>query len=64
MIKTRPWNNGVRVPWGMQARMPTKKKFVIKVGTIAVDMYDTAAKKLVRSGTATKTVDATPLMNR
>lgn len=48
----------------MQARMPTKKKFVIKVGTIAVDMYDTAAKKLVRSGTATKTVDATPLMNR
>jgi hypothetical protein len=43
---------------GIAGRVPTKQKVTIKVGTLVVDMYDRAAKKLVWSGTATKSVDA------
>jgi hypothetical protein len=43
--------------WTGVARIPTKKMVTITVGTLVVDMYDTALKKLVWSGSATKTVD-------
>ena len=42
----------------MGQRIPTQqKKVTIEVGTLVIDMYDTAAKQLVWTGRATKTVD-------
>jgi hypothetical protein len=38
-------------------RFPQRRKVIIDVGTLFIDMYDTAAKQLVWSGMAKKTVD-------
>ena len=47
--------------WGSAAlldgRIPQRRKITINVGTLVVDIYDTAAKKLVWSGTAQKTIN-------
>jgi hypothetical protein len=41
----------------MGPRLPKKKKVTIEVGTLVIDMYDTAAKQLVWTGRANKTLD-------
>ena len=41
----------------LDGRIPQRKKVTLQVGTLALDMYDTAAKKLVWTGTAEKTVE-------
>jgi Domain of unknown function (DUF4136) len=41
----------------MEQRLPHYKEVMIEVGTLVVDMYDTAAKNLVWTGRAHKTLD-------
>jgi hypothetical protein len=41
----------------LDGRIPMRKKVTIDRGTLVVDIYDTAAKKLVWSGTGVKAVD-------
>ena len=41
----------------LDGRIPMRKKVTIDRGTLVIDMYDTAAKKLVWSGTGVKAVD-------
>jgi hypothetical protein len=41
----------------LDGRIPQRKKVTIDTGTLVVDIYDTAAKKLVWTGTAQKTLD-------
>src|ERR1700758_1650161 len=41
----------------LDGRIPMRKPVTIDVGTLVVDMYDTAAKKLVWSGTEAKAID-------
>jgi len=41
----------------MGQRMPEQKKVIIDNGTLFINMYDTAAKQLVWTGRAHKTVD-------
>jgi len=41
----------------MGQRLPQHKKVTIEVGTLVIDMYDTAAKQLVWTGRAHKTLD-------
>ena len=47
--------------WGSAAlldgRIPMRKEVTIDVGTLIIDIYDSAAKKLVWSGRASKTLD-------
>jgi hypothetical protein len=38
-------------------RMPQRRQVTIEVGTLVIDMYDTAAKQLVWTGRANKTID-------
>jgi hypothetical protein len=38
-------------------RLPQRRKVTIDVGTLVVDMYDTAEKELIWSGSVTKTID-------
>ena len=42
---------------GPSMRLPQRKKVMIDVGTLVIDMYDTAGKELVWTGRANKTVD-------
>jgi len=42
---------------GPSMRLPQRKKVMIDVGTLVIDMYDTAGKALVWTGRANKTVD-------
>lgn len=42
---------------GPEARIPQRRQVTIDVGTLVLDMYDTAAKELVWSGRAHKTID-------
>ena len=42
---------------GPEARLPQRKQVTIDVGTLVLDMYDTAAKQLVWTGRAHKTID-------
>jgi Domain of unknown function (DUF4136) len=56
--KETQWNaygTGGAVRWG--GGMGTATSSTINVGTLALDMYDHAAKKLVWQGTATKTIN-------
>lgn len=41
----------------LDGRIPQRKKVTLDTGTLAVDIYDTMAKKLVWTGTAQKTID-------
>lgn len=41
----------------MDSRVPLRKKVTIEVGMLVIDMYDTAAKKLVWTGTGKKTME-------
>jgi hypothetical protein len=41
----------------MDQRLPQRKKVIIDLGTLFIDMYDTAAKRLVWTGSASKTLD-------
>ena len=41
----------------MEQRLPQRKKVTIAVGTVILDIYDTAAKRLVWTGSASKTLD-------
>lgn len=41
----------------MDQRLPQRKRVTIEVGTLVLDMYDTAKKELVWSGQANKTID-------
>ncbi|HMK31277.1 MAG TPA: DUF4136 domain-containing protein [Terriglobales bacterium] len=55
--REKQWNGygmGGGVRWG---GMGTATSSTINVGTLALDMYDPAAKQLVWKGTATKTID-------
>jgi hypothetical protein len=51
------WGGAYR-GYGYGGGMTTATTSTITVGTLSVDMYDPAAKKLVWRGTASKTVDA------
>lgn len=66
LTKTEKWVT--YEDWGSAAlldgRIPQRKKVVMNVGTLVVDIYDTAAKKLVWAGTAEKTVDPNSTRNR
>ena len=42
---------------GPEARLPQRKQVTIDVGTLVLDMYDTAAKQLVWTGRAHKVID-------
>jgi hypothetical protein len=42
---------------GPEARLPQRRQVTIDVGTLVLDIYDTAAKQLVWSGRAHKTID-------
>ena len=42
---------------GPEARLPQRRQVTIDVGTLVLDMYDTAAKQLVWTGRAHKTID-------
>lgn len=42
----------------VEQRLPQRKKVIIDVGTFLIDIYDTAAKRLVWTGSASKTLDA------
>jgi hypothetical protein len=50
------WAAGAGAGWGAQ-RLPQHKKVTIDVGTLCVDMYDTAAKQLVWTGSASRTLN-------
>jgi hypothetical protein len=41
----------------LDGRLPQRRKATIEVGTLVIDMYDTAAKKLVWTGSGAKTID-------
>ena len=41
----------------MEQRLPQRKKVIIAVGTLVIDMYDTTAKERVWTGSAKKTID-------
>ena len=41
----------------MAQRIGVTKKVTIEIGTLVLDMYDTAAKQLVWTGRANKTLD-------
>jgi Domain of unknown function (DUF4136) len=41
----------------MEQRIPKHKLVVIETGTLVIDMYDAAAKRLVWTGRAEKTLD-------
>ena len=41
----------------MEQRLPQRKKVTIDVGTLFIDIYDTARKQLVWKGSASKTLD-------
>jgi Domain of unknown function (DUF4136) len=43
-------------PWGLGTGTATATSSTIEVGTLVLNMYDPAAKKLVWAGTATKTI--------
>ncbi len=49
------WGYGAR--WGGGMSTTTSTTSTINIGTLALDMYDPAAKQLVWRGTATKTID-------
>jgi hypothetical protein len=51
------WGGGYR-GYGYGGGMTTASSTTIQIGTIGVDMYDTAAKQLVWRGKASKTIDA------
>jgi Domain of unknown function (DUF4136) len=54
------WNaNGMfdRFGWGMGAGTGTATSSTIQVGTLVLNMYDPAVKRLIWTGTATKTID-------
>jgi hypothetical protein len=56
----RQWNaNGMfdRFGWGMGSATGTATSSTIDVGTLVLNMYDPAAKQLIWTGTATKTID-------
>ena len=50
------WTAGAGAGWGAN-RLPKHKKVTIDVGTLCVDMYDTAAKQLVWTGSASRTLN-------
>ena len=50
------WAAGAGAGWGAQ-RLPQHKKVTIDVGTLCLDMYDTAVKQLVWTGSASKTLN-------
>jgi Domain of unknown function (DUF4136) len=50
------WAAGAGAGWGAN-RLPQRKQVTIDVGTLVLDIYDTAAKKLVWSGSASKTLE-------
>jgi Domain of unknown function (DUF4136) len=43
----------------MEQPLPEHRKVIIDVGTLVIDMYDTAAKELVWTGRVQKTLDPT-----
>lgn len=50
------WTAGAGAGWGAN-RLPQHKKVIVEVGTLCLDMYDTAAKQLVWTGSASKTLN-------
>jgi hypothetical protein len=50
------WAAGAGAGWGAN-RLPQYKQVTIDVGTLVLDIYDTAAKELVWTGSASKTLD-------
>ena len=50
------WAAGAGAGWGAN-RLPKHKQVTIDVGTLVIDIYDTAAKQLVWTGSASKTLD-------
>lgn len=50
------WAAGAGAGWGAN-RLPQYKQVTIDVGTLVLDIYDTTAKKLVWTGSASKTLD-------
>jgi uncharacterized protein DUF4136 len=54
----RQWNAyGMGGGWGWGGGMETATSSTIDIGTLVIDFYDTAAKKLIWRGSATKTLD-------
>jgi hypothetical protein len=57
----RQWNAyGGGMGWRMGGGMSTATSSTINIGTLGLDMYDSAAKQLVWRGSATKTLDENP----
>ena len=57
----RQWNAyGGGMGWRMGGGMATATSSTINIGTLGLDMYDSAAKQLVWRGSATKTLDENP----
>ena len=50
------WTAGAGAGCGV-SRLPQHKQVIVDVGTLCLDMYDTAAKQLVWTGSASKTLD-------
>jgi hypothetical protein len=50
------WTAGAGAGWGAN-RLPQRKQVVVDVGTLILDIYETAAKRLVWEGSASKTLD-------
>jgi hypothetical protein len=50
------WTAGAGAGYGF-SRLPQHKQVIVDVGTLCLDMYDTAAKQLVWTGSATKILD-------
>jgi hypothetical protein len=61
VTQERQWNSystGGYGSWRYGGGMNTATSTTIQIGTVALDMYDSAAKELVWKGQASKTVDA------
>ena len=52
------WTAGAGAGWGAN-RLPQRKQVIVDVGTLFLDIYDTAAKRLVWQGSVSKTLDPT-----